>query len=110
MGFFRGHTCGVLVDFVAFCIDDPHIGTVGSDAFDRGVARQRTSGPRAEQSATVVVHVHFAIGIDDPGLSPGDRAGRTAWSGIATVQTIRLNGRAAVVVFVRVVLDASSAT
>ena len=65
---------------------------------------QRTSGPGAEQSATVVVDVHLAIGIDDPGLVARGRAGRTARGGVANVEAVRLDRHAADVVLVGQIL------
>ena len=67
------------------------------------VAR-RASGPRAEQSAAVVVDVHLAIGIDDPGLVTRDRAGRTARGGVASVQAVRLDRHTADVVLIGQIL------
>ena len=95
---------GVLVDLVALGIDDPDVGAVGGDAFHRGIAGQRAGRPGAEQSAAGVVDVHLAVGVDDPGLVARDRAGRSARGGVAAVEAVRLDRRAAGVVLVGPIL------
>ena len=97
---------GVAIDLVALGIDDPDIGAVGGDALHVGIAGQRAGGPGAEEAAAGVIDIDVLVGIDDPDFVAGCGAGGTAGGGVAAVDRVVFDGRAARAVFKRLVRGA----